>query len=541
MRIIISWIFLHFFFHPCEGQVVLSSSNLPIIIIDSQGESPNQDYKIEAEISIIANGNGERNLISDEPTEYQGPCGIKIRGESSSNFPKKSFALEMWDDQGADMDTSFLDFPAEEDFILYGPYSDKSLVNNVLIMQLAREMGQYASRTQYIELVLNGSYEGLYVLMEKIKRDKDRVDVSKLNPEDLAGDELTGGYIFRLDKGSYEGWQSDFHFFDRDDAFPFYQFYYPNEDVIQLEQENYIQGFMDDFEDAATSDDYYNDLGFHYTKYINLRSFVDNFILNELSKNVDAYRLSTYFHKHKDSKGGKVHAGPVWDYNLSFGNADFCNVESVENWLYYDCTGNSPQWWDNFLRDETFTSALGCRYAQLREGLLETVQLSRKINEWTILLEESQERNFQRWDILGAYVWPNTDFYVWAPTHSILMSNYVLWISRRLEWLDENMPAAASDCALYDDPDFEVTSTREVPSTSDTKLFPNPVSDRLHLSSSDRMLSVVIIDALGRLVLEQEMSSFEAVLPISLSNGSYQVMIMTTSGSTSQSLIVIPE
>ena len=522
------------------GQVDFTSSNLPIIILNSQGE-PNDQSKIAASLSIIANSQGQRNELTDPPSEYQGLCGLKIRGESSATFPKKSYSIEMWSSLGQDIDTSFLGFPAEEDFILYGPYSDKSLMNNVLVMHLAREMGQYASKTEYVELVLNGSYEGLYVLMEKIKRDEGRVDISKLKAEDIEGDELTGGYIFRLDKGEHEDWTSQQHIFDRPGRFVEYQYYYPPPEDLQPEQRVYIQEYMDAFEEAAVAEDYHNSEGRHYTEYINLRSFVDNFILNELSKNVDAYRLSTYFHKDKESKGGRLNAGPVWDFNLAFGNADFCNVLSTSDWLYYDCVGNSPAWWDNFLQDETFRAALGCRYHTLRQGLLSNNSLSGQIDQWSRKILEAQLRNYERWDILGVYIWPNAGFYTWSDSHSILMSFYKDWIEERLAWLDENMPAESGDCARFDDPDFEVTGVSSTVDAQDNlvDLYPNPATTTLSIQSEENIEQLMIMDLTGRVVYQQTMNSSSISVPFHLDQGAYLVRIQLNNTTLIKKLQVI--
>ena len=522
------------------SQVNFTSSNLPIIIIDSQ-ESPNTDEKIPAALNIISNPSSQRNNITDPPNEYQGLCGLKIRGESSATFAKKSYSIEMWSATGQDIDTSFLGFPAEEDFILYGPYSDKSLMNNVLTMYLASQMGQYASRTKYVELVLNGSYEGLYVLMEKIKRDEGRVDISKLRQEDIEGDELTGGYIIRLDKGEHEHWTSQQPIFGSPNRFVEYQFYYPSAEDIQPEQRIYIQNFMDAFEEAAVAEDYRNTDGRHYTEYIKLRSFVDNFILNELSKNVDAYRLSTYFHKDKDSKGGRLNAGPVWDYNLAFGNADFCNVLSTSNWLYYDCLGNSPAWWDNFLNDETFLSALGCRYHFLRQNLLSTTSLESQLDQYLRKIQEAQVRNFERWDILGRYIWPNAGFYTTADDYSSLISAYKEWIRQRLRWLDENMPNASGDCDRFDDPEFEVqglSNTKETTNNS-VNLFPNPITTTLNIESADNIEVVTILDLVGRVVYHKVVDHTSAALPLHLEQGAYLVRLRIKNSVISKKIQII--
>jgi len=334
--------------------LAFTSSTLPIVTINTRGQSIVDEPKIPADFGIIYNGEGAVNHLSDPPNEYYGLCGIEIRGVSSQSFPKNSYGLETWDDLGNDLDTSFLNFPAEEDFILHGPYSDKSLLNNVLIMNLGNQLGHYASRTRLVELVINDDYRGVYVILEKIKRDNDRVDIAKLNPDEITGDDLTGGYIFKIDWYDGDGWHSRYNAYDSDHTI-YFQYLEPDQEEIAPEQKNYIQNYMDDFEMAIASSTYKNAKGKHYLEYIDLRSFVDNFILNELSKNVDAYRLSTYFYKDKDSNDGKIKAGPLWDFNLAFGNGDYCGGDITTGWEYYQCVGSSPFWWHNMLNEEKTT------------------------------------------------------------------------------------------------------------------------------------------------------------------------------------------
>jgi len=507
------------------GQVNFTSSDLPIIFINTGGVPIVDDPKVEAEIGIVYNGEGERNNIFNTRNEYLGKCGIEIRGESSQIFEKKSFLFETWDEDGNDIDTSFLGFPAEEDFILYGPYSDKTMMNNVLAMHLANEMGHYSSRTRFVELMINDNYWGVYVLMEKIKRDKNRVDIARLRDVDIEGDELTGGYIVRIDKGVYDGWKSQYDAHNSFNEINF-QYYYPDQKAIQPEQENYIKNYVDDFEDAVAGVDGYNSEGKHYTQYINLRSFVDNFILNELSKDVDAYRLSTYFHKDKDSDGGKFTAGPFWDFNLSFGNADYCQTESPSGLIYYQCGGNSPFWWDTWMNDPTFLSASRCRWEELRETILSEEYLNEYLEEHKQLLAESQARNFQKYPILGQYVWPNSFFFQNAASHAIAIDLMKDWLNSRLAWLDNNLPGFAVGCDKFDDPNYEIgtaVSTADVVNQS-LRTFPNPVEDYLQISSNDIIGEVQVMNLYSKIVKSVSIENTYGNIDMSeLPSGSYLV------------------
>jgi hypothetical protein len=158
--------------------VNFTSSDLPIIVITSDSTIVD-DPKVEAKMGIIDNGPGQRNALTDPFNNYNGNIGIEIRGSASQSFPKKSYGLETHDASGADADISLLGMPAGSDWILSAVYADKSLMRNVLMYNLAREAGSYASRTRYCELVINGSYRGVYAFMEKLKRGADRINISK--------------------------------------------------------------------------------------------------------------------------------------------------------------------------------------------------------------------------------------------------------------------------------------------------------------------------------------------------------------------------
>ena len=152
--------------------VNFNDSNLPIIEINTNGQTIQNSTKITADMGIIYNGERQRNYMTDPYNNYDGKIGIEIRGSSSTQFPKKQYALETRDAMGNNLNVSLLGLPAENDWILYAVYNDKSLLRDVLAFKLSNAMGRYASRSRFCELVLNGDYRGVYVLLEKIKRDK---------------------------------------------------------------------------------------------------------------------------------------------------------------------------------------------------------------------------------------------------------------------------------------------------------------------------------------------------------------------------------
>jgi subtilisin-like proprotein convertase family protein len=477
--------------------VVLTSSNLPIVVINSGGQEILDEPKRTMNMSIIYNGPGVRNNISDAPNNYNGKISIESRGSSSIQFQKKSFSLETIDNSDANLDVSLLGLPVEHDWVLYASYVDKSLIRNAISYDLARRMGNYASASKFVELVIDGQYQGVYALEEKIKRGKDRVDISKLSKTDNTGNDLTGGYIIRIDKtdGTEGGWYSDLGTASGGTDTIFFQYYYPKDTTITYQQKAYIQSYMHDFEQAIMSPDFAN-LETGYNKYIDVKSFVDYFIINELSKNVDAYKVSTYLYKDKDSKGGKLKIGPIWDMDLAWHNANFGNANFTTDWEYpqtslvYDI----PQWWGRLMQDPNFLNRLKCRWDQLKSnGIITPASINSKIDSLTTLLAEAQERNFTRWPILDANIWTNPTP---VPTTFLGHAQDIKdWLNARYNWLDGAMPGVAINCFLSDE-----TVT---PNDFDLTVYPNPFIQQTTFSyylKNEAEVSIKIYDILGKKV-----------------------------------------
>jgi len=321
------------------SQVTLDSTLLPIISINTNGGTIVDEPKILATMGIIDNGPGNFNHMGDPFNDYDGNIGIEFRGSSSQFFDKKNYGIELWKSFRVDTSLALLGLPKEEDWVLHGPYSDKSLMRNALAFNLWSKTGRYGSRTRFTELVLNNGYKGVYILMEKVKRDSARVNISKLTAIENTGDDLTGGYIVKVDKfdgtNSGDGWSSPFDppgkvSFDQQ---VYFQFDYPKGRNITSAQRAYIEKYVTNFETTLAGPEFRNPVT-GYQAYIDIDSFVDFAIINEITRNVDGYRLSTFLHKDKDSKGGKLYIGPIWDFNLAFGNADYCQGSNTSGWAW---------------------------------------------------------------------------------------------------------------------------------------------------------------------------------------------------------------
>jgi hypothetical protein len=442
--IFLSLLFLNI---PVQSQIMVTpeteftSSNLPIIFIDTDGMEIEDALRIPANMGIIFNGQDNRNNITDPFNNYDGHIAIETRGSMAQSFPKKSYRFETQDSLGNDENASLLGMPSENDWILYAPFIDLSMIRNVLAYGISNGIGRYASRTLFCELVLNDEYQGVYVLMEKIKRDNDRVDIARADENDIAGDSLTGGYIIKLDKKSGENvgwWVSNLG--------TEYLYDYPKPDRIVLEQKEYIKDFMDDFESVMQSNKF-SDPQNGYSAFIDIGSFIDHFILNELFRNIDAYRISAYLHKHRDSDGGKLNAGPIWDFNLSAGLAFFsADVGVIEDWVVdynKDHPFDSwlvPFWWEKIAHESNFQVQASQRWFELRQSILDIDELMTRIDRLFLMLNESRVRNWLRWGDQIKYFLHPYDPSSFEQDSTLLKQ----WFPERIAWLDEQFEAAST-------------------------------------------------------------------------------------------------
>ena len=438
---------------------ILTSSDLPLVFINTNGQEIVDEPRIRADMGIVYNGEGERNSVTDPFNNYSGKINIEIRGTTSQSFPKKQYGFETQTEDGENRNVSLLGMPEENDWILHAPFSDKTLIRNALAYHLYGLTGHYSVRTQFCELVLNGNYQGVYLIMEKIKRDKNRVNISSLSENDISGDDLTGGYIFKADRvdTTCDLWGSTYD--------PFYFVHsYPDCEEIAPEQEHYIRHFLNDYETALRQysfDDPVNG----YRKYIDVPSFIDFLIINELGKNIDAYVLSTFYYKDKDSENDKLHAGPVWDFNLAFGNASYRGGYKTDSLMVPELTS-----WSILLSDTIFRTELGNRWKILRENEFSDDNLIHIIDSLVLIVYEAQQRNFQCWDILGGEVWPN---YFVGKTYYEEVGFLKNWTMERAYWLDgyfmdyhhEYKPREPFEDWLYPNPfygilyyDFDLTA-----------------------------------------------------------------------------------
>lgn len=503
------------------GQSVnLTSSNLPIIIVNTNGQSIMDEPKIVADMAIIYNGPNQRNNITDPPNHYNGKIGIEIRGQSSQSFPQKSYTIELRKSNGtSSQDLSLFGLPEESDWVLYAPFTDKTLMRNFLAYTMSREMGHWAANCRFVELVVNGDYRGVYLFLERIKRDAGRVNITKMSKTDISGDALTGGYIFSLDKEP-NGWFSSIKPPNASNNNT-RQFSYvePKEADITSEQKAYIKRYVDSFEFALNGLKF-QDPNEGVRQFANLPTFMDYFIVNEVSRNVDGYRLSSYFYKDRNSKDRRIVAGPVWDYDLAFRNANYCSGSEVSGWAYmfnYVCPGDGaglvPFWWERLMADTAFAGDLRCRWESLRETSLSVARLHGLIDSVANLLAEAQPRQHTRWPILGQYVWPNPEP---IPTsYAGEISALKSWIEARVKWIDLNLPYVGK-CA-------ERTPVN-IPGTLTVSAWPNPFTGNGNLyikSKGAQSIQLEVIDMNGRHLAARKVSLVSGDNTVSLQGMSW--------------------
>ncbi len=458
------------------------STNLPLVFIHTAGQDIVDEPKIMVDMKIIDNGPGEMNHPKDPANVYDGFAGIEIRGHHSATFPQKPFGIETRDSLGNNNNVSLLGMPEENDWILLSNYNDKVFFRNILAFDLFTKMGHYAPRTRLCEVVLDNSYNGIYVFTEKIKRDKNRVDISKLNEDENTGDDLTGGYIFGVDYwDETNSWLSNYN----NPNFPIsnvhFVYKYPDENDISSQQKTYIQNMVSAFEDVLWRDNFKDPVN-GYRKYIDVPSFIDYFIVNEVARNVDGFKKSRNFYKDKDSKNPLIYAGPVWDFDWAFKDHNFTNGSG---WSH-DYSGESdikpPGWYIRLMQDPWFVNNLNERYFTMRSTILNTATILDYIDSLGIQVADAKERHFARWPILGINV-GTPELGTQPTTYAEELIKFKNWLEERLTWLDANIPSSTdSQSAPY------------------FVIYPNPSTNLLNIYADESMKSVKIFDISGRLI-----------------------------------------
>lgn len=410
-----------------------TDSNLPIVVIETDGGVNIPDEpKVLGTMKIIWHQDGSRNYMTDidnpEFLNYDGRIGIERRGSSSQTMlNKKPYAVETReDDDITNRNVSLLGMPAENDWVLNSLAFDQTGMRDVLAYELSNRLGQYASRSVYCEVVINGDYKGLYAFMEKIKPDNNRVNIEKMDETCNQYPEVTGGYIVKADKTTggdpvawtmqgYGGgwwWGSNTDFI----------LHYPKPSDITNTQKDYIHGVFNDL--ASVANQHNTSFSSGIPSVIDIPSFIDFMMIAEFASNVDVYSFSTFFHK---DRMGKLRAGPVWDYNLAFGYDAFGNRSKYDVWQFNNQDNNGPKFWKDLFDTDLFRCYMAKRWFELTEPgqPLNYDFVCNRIDEIDTLIAEAVARDNQRWNQMNQ--------------HAQYVNDMKTWIQQRINWLNNNI------------------------------------------------------------------------------------------------------
>lgn len=484
----------------------LSSSMLPIVCINSNGNTIADDPKVMANMNIIYNGPGIRNHITDTLSDYKGTIGIEYRGNYSASLPQKPYAFETWGSVGNTINVPLLGMPAENDWLLIANYNDKSFARNILPFHFFEAMGHYSIRSKLVDVVIDGVYQGIYLLCEKIKRDNNRVNIANLTPTDIASPDVTGGYLLKIDYwDNSNSWQLIYSPINCPSAAVHMVYVEPKATEIVAQQATYIQDYINDFETALYSSTFDDPL-IGYRKYIDVGSFIDYFLVNEVTRNVDGFKKSRYFSKDKDLLDGSISrlkAGPVWDFDWSQKDID-AGTQNGSGFVYPVCNQDvtPPGWYVRLLQDPAFANEVRCRYEALRENIFDTLAIFAQIDSVAQVVNESQQWHYLVWGNMGVATGTGE---VQAPsqTYAEEMQKLKAWYARRFAWLDANMPGLATNCTNAIAANYLEQKI---------SCFPNPITDQLTISWSDLSLTgatVSLTDAAGRTLVTQQIGSVE--------------------------------
>ncbi len=452
----------------------LDSTILPIVKIETDEYGIlYKRIEVTGSIELIDNGPGKYNKPDDAPF-HAGRIEIEQRGESSADFPKKSYDFELQDEDGNDTSIAICGLPKENDWILQGPYADKSQIRNAFMYELGRKTGHWSPRVKFVELILNGEYLGLYNLVEKIKRDTARVDIRKLKETEISGIDLTGGYIVKYDKGSTD-----------------LQIVYPKKSSLQEQQKNYIQAFFNEYNSVLRSNDGLDPEN-GYRKYIDYQSFIDYTIVAEFGKNCDSYLFSSYMFKDRDDINPKIQFGPLWDFDLCFGNAFWQEGNIIDKWQF-DLGSNQRFNHKRLFEDPELVNLFEDRWFDLRTSFMHTDSLLKRIDEMVDSLSEPIKRNYEIWPIIDKDLF--TRVYQVA-NYDEEITHIKDWISTRSIWIDDNISS------IYY-PVTEYPANTDFPFAEELveSIYPNPFDDHLTIKLSTpvaRNISMVLIGMDGK-------------------------------------------
>ena len=440
---------------PDNKTIKIDSTNLPIVWIDVNGAMILKDERITAHMKIIHNGDGKMNYGDtvahpNQRIDYEGYIAIRYRGNSSFAHSRKPYNFRPLtaplEEGGEKKKVKILGMGKDNKWALLAPYSDRSMIHDMLAYNLARPWMEYTPQGRHCELYLDGIYYGVYVLVEMVSKGKYRLNLDDPGTE---GDELTGGYIMEVDRNEPPVYISNYHPVTNSgviltNKYVFFQFSSPDYEDLVASQISYIKSRIYAMETSFASSDYCNpETG--YKKYIDVMNFIDYQLSEELAHNVDAYRFSTKLFKRRDSIDPRFKL-VLWDLDLGYGTPYYSGAWRTDGWsyqlndtLYAD--NNSiliPFWWYKLNSDPEYTAALKNRWAEYRKANFREDRLMAVIDSMVTELKSygAIDRSSRAWPRWGKYVWPN--YYV-SSSYDDEIAHLKQWITDRIAWMDQHL------------------------------------------------------------------------------------------------------
>ena len=392
---------------PGEGDnsKLVQLTNLPTVVINTENAAAitSKEVYVNSNVSIISDGGATALLTSD--------TGVRGRGNASWSFPKKPYRIKF------DKKQSPLGAPASaKSWTLINNYGDKTLMRNILAFEVSRRVGMaYTPFCTPVDVILNGEYQGCYQLCDQVEVGDGRVPAKK-------------GYLIEIDAYA---WDEESYFVSNKDMPVTIK--YPKDDEITAEQHNFIEDYFNKMEAAVFASNF-SDSQDGYRKYLDVDSFLRNFIIGEFCGNTDTY-WSVYMYK--DAADGVLYTGPAWDYDLAFENDNRTYPINNLNGFIYATNGSVAS---GAVRDMVtrIIKQDPAGKARLRElwGVAKPklMDLNVYVDATATLLDESQTLNFKRWPILSQKVHQNPEA---RGTYSAEVQAVKDYITARLTKFDE--------------------------------------------------------------------------------------------------------
>lgn len=336
-------------------------------------------------------------------------CGAKIKGRGNSTWelPKKPYKLKF------NSKTNLFGFGKAKNYTLIANYSDKSLSRNLMAYEVAKLFGlNETSSAQPVNLILNGQFNGVYLLCEQNEIGEHRVNVES----NLAN--VDTGYLVELDAMAVDEGVEGEDYFKIDELC--YAIKDPETDDADFTEDhfNFIKNYMQDCFSAICANDYDE-----VKNLVDVNSFAKCYIVHEMFNCVDVGYSSFYFYK---NAGSKLFAGPLWDFDLSSGNCNFVEGANDTDYLY---AKESNIWYKELLEFEQFQTLVKNLISEYKDSLLDKIQ---EVVDYQIGYVENNEANFVVWNILNSYVWPN-------PTEIVNIKTFEGQVYYLQDWLEQKL------------------------------------------------------------------------------------------------------